>query len=123
MSRGEVQIFPFTVTSGVSTKIDLTPGGYDMMLIHSSSSRSTNMAIEAFVDEEQIQSTVLYIQIPGASAESGVVALKAITAATPLGFMVVPRGLGYTPLLLPYGVKIVYSDSGTYSGFLVCRRR
>jgi len=123
MARGEVQIIPFSVAAGTTAKIDLTPGAYDLMVIHTSTSSNVNMYADMFVNEAQTAYNAMWMMLPSAATEAGIVGLQAVVTTTPLCVYIVPRTSNYIPVLVPYGIQIRYSGSVTAAGFVVCRRR
>lgn len=123
MARGEVQIIPFSITADTTAKVDLTPGAYDIMVIHSATDSNVDMYVDMFVNEEQSAYAAMWMMLPSATAETGVVGLQAVVTTTPLCVFIVPRTSNYIPVLIPYGIQIRYSGSVTATGFVVCRRR
>jgi hypothetical protein len=120
MARGEVQITPFGIVAGTTAKFDLTPGAYDLHVIKSSPSTEQNMKVELYTDPEQTAVVVMYMQT---TAETAATSVLVVAPTTPQNVLVVPRGGGYIPFTIPYGIRIRFLGAGTYNGFLVSRRR
>jgi hypothetical protein len=131
LARGEVQVFPYTltVTTGTRVTLDLTPGLYDLFITINSnlvvSAGTPQWKVEAYTNEAQTQVEVMYTM---SSTHTTVVSVVTPSATVNKEVVVVPRGTQYIPFTLPYGLRIRHvangsTCSGSYGGFVVARRR
>lgn len=120
LARGGVQIFPYTVTAGTITKFDLTPGAYDIHVINVSATTDTTAKVELYTNPEQTAVDVLWL---AKTSDSSVVSALTVQTSTANNVVVVPRGANYVPFVIPYGIRLRHLNAGTFSGFLVARRR